>query len=228
MGAPSLPKRQDRERPSLLSFFRSRSLSRGDEVISTRCRPSNSVPPLQSSERNARTSRGQACLQVDKSGSTRAPRPPPEISREELYQFKMQNYIFCPVESSLMPASLSMDGAEERVKGRYCRDEEPTRMTIYQRRTGWCSAHKGKMMMTVLTARVLTARVLSARRSMQMIFTSTRVVSNSNESSLTQLSNSIACYRVQAKLEKRPTMGMLALVSRGQRTQSQVHKRRSY
>ena len=66
----------------------------------------------------------QACLQVDKGGSTRAQCPPPEVSREELYQFKMQNYIFCPVESSLMPASLSMDGKEVRKEDSRRRDEE--------------------------------------------------------------------------------------------------------
>ena len=131
MGATN-PSRQHRERLSLLSFFRSRSLSRRDEVISTRCRPSNSVPPLQSSERNSRMSRGHACLQVDKGGSTRAQRPPPEISREELYQFKMQNYIFCPVESSLMPASFSMDGEEVRKEDSRRRDEESDREDYYE------------------------------------------------------------------------------------------------
>merc|ERR1712218_476185 len=76
----------------------------------------------------------------------------------------------------------------------------------------------------VLTAKVSTARVLSARRSMQMIFSNTRVVSNSYEFSLTLLSNSKACHRMQVKLERRPTMDILAPGNRGQRTQTQAHK----
>ena len=100
IGAPGQP-RPERERPSLKSFFQSQSLSRREVVRSARSRPSCSVPPPQkSSERNSRNSRSQDCLQVDKSGSTPAQLPPPDISKKDLYKFKMQNYVFCPVESS--------------------------------------------------------------------------------------------------------------------------------
>ena len=60
---------------------------------------------------------------MDKSGSTSAQLPPPDISKEDLYKFKMQNYVFCPVESSLR-GSLSMHGGEVREKDS-CQNEEP-------------------------------------------------------------------------------------------------------
>ena len=62
-------------------------------------------------------------MQVDKGGSTPASLPPPDISKKDMYKFKMQNYVFCPVESSLR-GSLSRDGGEVREEDS-CRNEEP-------------------------------------------------------------------------------------------------------
>ena len=94
--APGQPRRE-RERVSLKSFFQSQSLSRRGEVRSIRSRPSCSVPPPQISGRNSRNSRSQDCLQVEKGGSTSSQLPPPHISKKDLYKFKMENYVFCPV-----------------------------------------------------------------------------------------------------------------------------------
>ena len=94
--APGQPRRE-RERVSLKSFFQSQSLSRRGEVRSIRSRPSCSVPPPQISGRNSRNSRSQDCLQVEKGGSTSSQLPPPHVSKKDLYKFKMENYVFCPV-----------------------------------------------------------------------------------------------------------------------------------
>ena len=118
--APSQPR--ERERVSLKSFFQSQSLSRRGEVRSPRSRHSCSVPPPKISGRNSRNARSQDCLQVEKGGSTSSQLPPPHVSKKDLYKFKMENYVFCPVESSLR-GSLSMDGGEVR-KMDSCRNEE--------------------------------------------------------------------------------------------------------
>ena len=83
---------------------------------------------------------------------------------------------------------------------------------------------KGSLALSWITVVVVLNITLQP---MQMIFTNTRAVSNSYEFSLTLLSNSKACHRMQVKLERRPTMDILAPGNRGQRTQTQAHKRKN-
>ena len=59
---------------------------------------------------------------MENGGSTSSQLPPPHVSKKDLYKFKMENYVFCPVESSLR-GSLAMNGGEVR-KMDSCRNEE--------------------------------------------------------------------------------------------------------